>query len=793
MMGTRFKKILAVLLTIGALSFAYAAEIAFNQDGLAIENGQLVRIDRARKYLEIDFGAADITSLTADKKKCKIIDKDGNEGEKELYLFEDVSVKRLVFRDTITEVNSQIFTKIQDLEEIVFEGETVPTFKEEHFWLKWGEDDWRASLRRIVFKRRPQLTRIDFISSVEEIVLSENAPMESFPEDLKGLSQCTSLKRLVVPYTLAAREDVPWAEILQRAPIGEDGVCSTARGGNNVADGDDCVLLWPVIKGGRITMPDKVTHIRTDVLTRVSQKHGNLPVVLPPSFKQFIGGLPNKEQTFYLKQDAIQTFPDVVSLRVRGRSPVFPRFADKTVLSVTSSYSCLWAGTAKEDGEPTYTQPEANGLVYRVRVPLEMDCTHTLKFAFPGRPGNGPQYEAIIDPGKFESRAITFKTPPERHWVIEALLWCALGFFGIPLAMWALRFVGLMPTATKRYFAAPWGTHILFCCAVVIFALGVTGILADLMDLYVWYTVLEYVNTSMISSLIISVSTTIIQLTLALLKSLSFSLVFVQVEMAQVLEPVTDVLGRISWMSWLSTMVLTGVRMMGEILRSHGTLLWGCVGGVAVTWFFPGTKRIRSWKGYRIIANTVLGITVLLPFTLLACSWFSGALLEQAGNTLNDALISFQTLAESFTFRGLRSMSALQEMIALLGDAVAMLCASAIGYVVVKAFDCFLVPLGLLWVLWYVLHSFGIKQEADFRKLLRPPMRQRNVSTAPALPEATHNQALPASEETAGMPLSMPPNAQEKTPKDTAPTNAEMAPKASEAPAAATGENGAAL
>lgn len=766
------QKIFAILLVVWAFSFAYTEDMTFDPEtGLAIkESGELVGIDRARRYLEIDFDDAGITSLAKGKTDCKIFDKEGKEATESLYLFEDVSVRRLVFGDSIKEIDSRIFTKIRDLEEIVFKGEDVPKFTEERHWYRIGEDDWRDSLRRVVFKHRPQLERIDFISFVKEIVLSEEAPAATLSEDLGVLSKCASLERLMVPYALAVREDIPWDDILQNTPIREKGLCSEAKGGRiakEATDADDCVLLWPVIKGGRVTMPDEVTHIRADILTRVARNYGNLPVVLPPSFKAFIGNPPTGAHTFYLKKEAVQTFPDVVSLRVRGRGHVFPRFADKTVLSVISPYASLWAGTAKKNAESAlFYRSESNGLVYRIRVPLEMNSEHTLKFAFAGSPeSEAPNYEAIIDPGKLESLEITFKTPPARHWVGQALFWCALGFFGIPLLMKSECF----PKASKRYFAEPWGVHVLFCFAVVFFALGITGVLADWMDLYVWYPVLEYVNTSMISSLVISVSTTAIQFLLSLLQGLKFSIYVLQVDMSQILAPVTDILGRISRMSWLSTIVLTCVRMIGEILRAHGALLLGCMGGVALSWSFPGMERIRSWRYFRIVATALFGISVGLPFTLFACSWFSGALLEQAGNTFNDALGSFRTLAASFTFSALLSMSALQEMVALLGDAVTTLCASAMGYVAVKAFDCFLMPLGLLWVVLKILRSFGVKQDLDFKELLR--LSKQNGGRNLALSDITQGQALPSADQTSEVPLST-----EAKPKETVPASATATP-----------------
>lgn len=694
--------------------------------------------NRGRIYSEIRIEEG--TSQLSSGKKTFTVDGE----EVELGLFEGVRVKRLIFPSSVRYIDSSSLKGIDGLEEIVFEGD-IPDFKEAHSFFKWGEDDWRDNLKKIVLKGGAQgLGKIDFISYVKCIELAETVREKDLYGWARDMPKCASLERLVVPYRLAARPLIPWGKIVRAAPLlSETAVVSEPNA-------DRASVLLGAGDEDKADIPEGVTYVRIDAIEHLPS------VILPFTFRGFIGGDADPEKLYYLRKDSVNSVPDVIS--PQGRSRVrFSSRLPRAILGVSSAYPrllvCVDNGKARPVYYGTLGDGDENGEsvphISRTSLGLDMGATYTLTFALPtgtGKDGKTQILPVVLDNGALNVQPITFDVPEgEMNWIWGLAVISLIGCCGLPVLMWfcsaRLGPLWVGRVLAPRYFAAPWWSHALWCASVVIFALGVTGVLGELMDLYVWYPVLRYVNMSMLSSLVISVTSTGLQMILGLLQGFTVNLFLVTADLERMLAPVVDMLSRISWMSWLSTMVLALTRLFGEILRLYGTFIWSCIGLGCLSWSLPGLTAQRTWKPLRIFLACSVGLGLALPLTLFVASWVSTEMTLQVGRAFDDAMGYFAIFVEQMSWKSFTSVAALQTQLGLLSDGIASLMSSAVNYLAVKAFDCFVIPLALLWCGLKILKSFGYKRETDLRGILNRRVLLRDADRMPAA--LAHAEAHP--------------------------------------------------
>lgn len=747
--------------------------------GLTIDsNGMLTRVDRTRSYGELRLDG--VKSLrTDDDEEVKYLDQDGKEQEKDVFLFQDIRVRRLVFpAGGPTELDTKSLTGIRDLEEIVFEGD-IPSVKTEYRWFTFGEDDWRRQLKQITLHADPEVRKLDFAGEITCIRLMPDAAgrlVARLKEQDSYFRGCAELKRIVVPYVLARNREIRFAQLFRGSGL---------QGREVVSEPDPqtgAVILLNVRENGEIS--EGVTHLRSEAVAAFDGEK----IILPTTVRGVIGErLTNFGKRYFLKDHTVRFSPEIdnpernktaqdgssaqAGNRMAGQ-PLFTTFSQRAQLSVSTAYERLrvrprsrkepgralrqWGDQDKEGGI------SRNGLAYQQSLYFEMGHRYDIRLellldldsldgpdAVPVRWASGIAKTA-------EDGEISFATPEHRCWVFKALLIVILGALVLPLLLWignrTLRDCSAIRRFTDAYLKAPWWAHVLFFASVVVFALGWVGVLGELMDVCVWQPVAMYLNASFISSLVISLSTTGLQILLGVVKGISIKPMGFGVDFAETLAPITDMLARLEWVSWLSTLVLMMMRMLSDVLRMYGTALWTLLGAVTLVWAFPGHERIRSWRPLRV-ALCALGTAALgVPFVLWGASWLSGQMSGIAGVGLDAAMANFTTLAENFSLRALLSLEALKTLVAQLLDACSALMTASFSYMAVKAFDCFAVPLLLLWLVCRVLKSFGY-EKADFKALMERLRRWESgkcskaagpITVAPA--EASQPIAQPSAE-----------------------------------------------
>ena len=745
-------------------------------DGLTFEakrdgTYKLVDIDRTRRYSVIDLteealressGQGIIVSeLSTDEKKVKI-DEDNSE---KLHLFGKVTVKRLVLPGTIEKVETVSFTDIKGLEVIEFPGK-VPTFEEEKGWFFY-EDDWRNKLQYVVFRDEVAPEKLNSVLSGVPII--EFAPTARFEGDLldknsgraKGLlAKAGALTRLVVPYSLAVRLDIPWRTYIARSPLADQEVVSQPSANESGADGTEgsAVCLLNCDEDGEIS--DAVTDIRLDALQGSTEER----IYLPTLFRRFVDSyvdLSRYGDRLWLKRDTVQFYPDITQRIADTRKVdlLFPSIFKYAQVTATSPYQglTLRAVAVNELGEQMgkevgSDEPTRHGLAYNTSLSLEMGKRFRLSttIALP----TGQHVPVFIDGGRNEAE-LFFRTPEQRPWILSAFCWTVGIVLGLAFVIGAIlmlfRDTWLDRAVARPFLEAPWWKQTLFALCLLLLVLGAHGVLSNLVQVYLWAPVVQYVNNSFISSLVISITTTLLQMGLGLLKGISIQPFGVGVDLEHVIEPCTDLLARVGWVSWISTGVLAFLRVLSEILREFGTVLWVFTGALVTTLALPFNvwQRLQArWPWFRAAAGTLLFLTLGLPVFLACCSWVSLQLMTHAGNSFNDALATFKCLVDAFSFKAFLSLDGIQSLTMLLTDAMTELTAAAITYVMTKVFDCFLVPIGLLWLSLRVLKKFGIGKDLNLRTFLEKERFQKRF-----LPEReAKGSALPAADAAAPLP-----------------------------------------
>lgn len=219
-------------------------------------------------------------------------------------------------------------------------------------------------------------------------------------------------------------------------------------------------------------------------------------------------------------------------------------------------------------------------------------------------------------------------------------------------------------------------------------------------------------------ALVISVSVTVLQVLVGAVQSVSAGLVVLNINIHSRLQPVQEVLAKISTYSWISSCVLAAVRLICQFLKEGAALVWGVLGSslVVFSWaHFLGVSKAKKWVC--VLITGALFLAVGLPLYLLACSWISCGLSNLTGMVLEQAMSDFGALVDSVSIGNLKSLTALKEMSTQFTDAVAGLSAAAMYYIATKAFDCFLVPLLLYLGFKCALKGIGNNMEGELTKM----------------------------------------------------------------------------
>lgn len=631
-------------------------------------------------------------------------------------------------------------TGVEDLETLVFKGEKIPNFEESSRWLGLAKDkDWRKNLKRAVVEKDINgVLRLPFISEVRCLELEESGVKE-LKESLVGgeckklFENCSGLSQIVIPYALAVDEDIPWGEIIRRTSLRDTEVVS-------VRDDDrqntvEMVLL-NAAKSGKIS--DAVTTIRADAFN--DQKR----IELPYKLRCIIGNLKDgHKEVIRLKKDSVLFYPDIMSLKEKYVLQKSSSLTETSPLTITSAYENL------------KIRREASKVPGVGFVSGECDNLST----------NGAVYVGTIDlyRGKDATNALTFSLGLEDQSLDVCLFTGAKKIevkFSKPIVSKvgvAIRLLATWVTLVIVYFCSvflvskKWSRGATRCAidiclillgsALVILTVN-GGFVQSLVDRYLTGNVMSYLNASFVSSLVISVLTTSLKLIVGLIQSVSASAIVISINLQSALQPVQDILEKISTYSWLSTGVLAFVRIFCQLVRDLAVFIWACLGISLVAYpFLAFCKEVLGWElwrkllracGYVITIMVFVGLG--LPAFLCGCASLSGMVAEIAGSSFRDAMETFGVLAQQFQLADLTSIDQAKQLAVIFTDAMATLTSASMYYLANKAFDCFAVPLALYFVAKRILSGFGSRSEdelKEIRKLLEGPACRDQVADVP--------------------------------------------------------------
>lgn len=709
----------------------------FNNEGLFIEDGELKNVRSDFFYDELKI-TKDIRKISKEKKARTFYTKDGEEKDKEVNIFNGVHIKTLVFEDDckLEELDTQCLTGVKDLEIIRFEG-NIPNIKEEHSLWCWGEDDWRENLKLVVVQKDAEVSKLSFAGDIRAIRFGvEGKPVDASlktviqnDKDGKLLRGCSSLKRVLIPYELAETKGIEWTCILKTTKLNEAEVISLPN------ERGERILVQSDSSSSKIEISEGVTYIHGDAFKPTVKE-----VVLPISFRGFLFKKPENNITFVLKNETVTFSPAINDFRLNRISQksqssednnkdflddnrLFPRTRQAAKLMIMSAYPQLNA-TIRKNSYPALeysvenaiqrglgwelTKEIAMGFQYELSLILNIVCKDTM-----GESRCSLPVQMNLNGVKRDK--LKFATPREKPWLGMSFLLLIL-FFALYLgSLWFIRRFTpkgcMLQKIAYACLVAPWYKQLPFLFAILLLVLGSQGVLSDLMTYYVWMPVNMYLNASFISSLIISLTTTGLKIGLGFLQGITVGVFGVEIDFAHVLEPVLDMLGRIEGFSWLATLVLVFLRILSELAKNLGVAVWTLLGMLFVVKSFPGTRiklsEMNVWfeRAFQILCMLALGF----PLLLWIASWISTEMMTIAGNTFNDALISFKLFVENVTLKSLFSLEALETLASQLTTACVELITASFTYLALKAFDCGVVPLGILFGILYVAKKWEIK------------------------------------------------------------------------------------
>lgn len=725
-------------LFILSITIAHISPLAFacgidnhKKDGLTIEHGVLTKIDRSRTYYEIKIPDC-VTTLHVKEIEIYV----ENKGKKDVMLFEDVRVTRITFNSNLgktnSTINSTIFRNVIDLKEIIFQTPN-PQFKEERSWYKFGEGNWRDKLSVIEFDVESNdeginASNIDFASSVSEIRLSEK--VKSIHKD--AFSRCSSLRKITIPYILACDLDISWTNLFKGTKLEGKEVISSKK--KQADDRTDRYCLVQTKNNGNIS--NHVTDIRSDALKGASGNNIQLPIHFRSLIKKASNEIDNC--TFYLKEKSIYFSPEVDGLR--NVTNKFNRLFSTTQLSISSAYQTLHVSatpdltTKSVPIDSTNLDTKSREHTPEIKLDLSMNTTYTLGFRLKNENGESIPVKIFN-----HDEDIAFITPEKKTWEMAALLWCFIFCIGIPyfikkLGIFLPKRFQWKEKITIPYSSSHWVDRGLLYLSFLFLIACSCGIVSEMFDIRIWTPVTFYLNASMISSFIISISTTTTQILLGLFQGIKASAIVVSFDLREMLNPILEVLSQISKISWISSLLLTGMRLLSELIRNYSTMLFTLISSMIVV-----RQMAHIWPKYStliklrfnfilqwmmIFYTIAIAVAVLFPLSMLAMRWMSGELFMQIGMSFETAMTIFNDFTSHLSWGSVTSISELRELSGLLGDALSKLLMASLSYLVMKLFDCFVIPLIFLYLIIGISKKMGYNQKSSEKEILTQLLKQ---------------------------------------------------------------------
>lgn len=694
-------------------------ELNFTEEGYQLDNNSIIRIDRDRIFEELTI----VNPVSTEKCESHMVDENGKKVPP-LFPFQYASVRKLVIDNRNDKIGKLMtkkglvgfetisFTGIKDLEEIVFKGEIIP-FKENKKWFGIKTDsDWRKGLKKVVFEDDLGFEKIPFLSDVKCIVLGTNTytKLEQLnSNDLKAISRCKNLEKIVVPYELACNTNIAWRNIIERTGLKEKEVFSQGSCGNNYVD--DRVLL-NIAASGEIS--DIVTEIRADAINQFAGRK----IFLSSSIRRFLGVLDKRQSCkFALKKNTVIFYPAIDLPAEKRKLEKSHSLFSHSSIALASAYSNI---VISVNGKYQNSEVAKNGSAYISAFKLKRDTNKKSDISL------GVKVDGTVYPVQFfNNKGTLFRDPITVKFEYSA--------YGMPIivctaAVWillSLLLAVIYILAGRKFGIKRFGVPIFLITSglfMAFFGNGYTNLLQDLVDRWLTDDVMSYLNASFVSSLVISVTTTLVKFVVGLLQGISANVVFLSFNVGQMLEPVQDVLDKISTYSWISTGVLAFVRIFCQMIRDAAHIVWPILGlsivSSTILRMFNSSfcsRNIRRWLG---VVSVFCGFLALgLPAMLWGASCISGLLADISGAAFENSMRSFGNLAELFSVSSLTSLAAMKELMAQFADAMAELTSASMYYVANKAFDCFVVPLGLYFIAKKAFSGTGDKKDMELSRI----------------------------------------------------------------------------
>lgn len=694
------------------------------------EAGWVVWIDRSRVYEKLKLRHPISAKMSDDG----FVDDSG--AKVPVYPFQYARVKCIeIDGDAIGKVTKLpletiSLTGVEGLETLILKG-TVPEFDEKKVLLGLKRDSsWRRNLKRVVVATADieGVLKLPFISDVKILEFDKSCE-KILIERLKQsksdwFAGCRSLIQIVVPYEMAKNRDIKWGKIIRQTSLKDKEVVAYDLGKAET-------VLLNVASSGEVS--DIVTALRSDAVT-LRQEKIFLPFKLKDDVILVEGGLGKEEleDKFFLKKNSVLFSPDLLKKQVREDLENVVGPSEFCPVMISSAYENLTAIDVCQDRIGTNEFTSA-GLVAKSNLNLLRGRNVTHSIAFAVKLGDSTYNVRYPNSAKIE---VIFRKNPTSWWK-PFVLWAIWLFVLCGSCSVAYGFCPKISAVLQRCLPTTWTDVLVKCLGFrkrsvrtliggsIFIVLGVSCIVFSCPD-YGWIqywvdkhltrSVMSYLDGSFVSSLVISLLTTSLQLIVGFLQGLSAGFV-VNFNVEPILQPIQDALSRISSFSWVSTCVLALLRILCQLIRDSARYVWATVGISFILMPFlrllPETmsKTMCRWCVYVLTMAAFLALG--LPLFLCLCACVSNEVAQMSGEGFRTAMNSFGAIATSFSYSDLTSVDAIKNLLGLLSDAVTELVSASIFYIANKAFDCFVVPLGIYHVTKRVLAGFKSQTDSE--------------------------------------------------------------------------------